>query len=60
MTGFFLINIMYLYGLLYYPLKRHQAERHRAFIEACNMYYQTHPGFNNNDNNPGNDDSYAK
>jgi hypothetical protein len=58
MTGFFIINIIYRYALSYYTLKRRQAERRRAFIEARNMYYQTHPAFNNDDHNHGNDDNH--
>jgi hypothetical protein len=48
---------MYRYGLSYYTRQRRIAERRRAFIEARNMYYQTHPAFNNDDHNHGNDDN---
>ncbi len=58
MTGFYLINIFYRFGLSYYSYKRRQAERRRAFIEARNMYYRTHPRLNNDDDNHGNDDNH--
>jgi len=57
-TGFFVINIIYRYGLSYYTFKRCQAERRRALIEARSMYYRTHPVFNNDDHNHGNDDNH--